>query len=51
MCLSCACGVPNADHGDDRHITLERLEAAGEALGVSVEQVFKNIEASLEESK
>lgn len=51
MCLSCGCGLPDADHGDERHITREDLDAAAEAAGISVEQVVKNIQATLEESK
>lgn len=44
MCISCGCGEPNATHGDDRHITLEDLEAAAEAAEISVREVAKNIE-------
>lgn len=45
MCLSCGCGEPNARHGDERHITLEDLEAAAEAAEISVAEVVKNLEA------
>ena len=31
MCLSCGCGEPHDNHGDDRHITLEMLQAAAAA--------------------
>jgi hypothetical protein len=47
MCISCGCGEPNATHGDDRHITLDDLEAAAEAAEVSVSEVAKNIEEGL----
>ena len=47
MCVSCGCGVPDAAHGDERHITLEDLEAAAKAVGISVEQVARNILDSL----
>ncbi len=43
MCLSCGCGEPNDNHGDERHITLEMLEKAAEAGECSVEQAAKNI--------
>ena len=44
MCLSCGCGEPNAKHGDDRHITLEDLEAAAKAAEISVREVVKNLD-------
>ena len=47
MCVSCGCGVPDAAHGDDRHITLDDLEAAATAVGISVEEVVRNILDSL----
>jgi hypothetical protein len=46
MCLSCGCGEPNAKHGDDRHITLEDLEEAAKAAGISLEEVLRNLEAA-----
>jgi hypothetical protein len=46
MCLSCGCGEPNATHGDDRHITLEDLEEAAKAAGISLEEVLRNLEAA-----
>lgn len=47
MCLSCGCGDPNADHGDERHITMEDLEAAAEAADITVEEVLQNLEAGV----
>ncbi len=46
MCLSCGCGEPNATHGDDRHITLEDLEEAAKAAGITLEEVLRNLEAA-----
>jgi hypothetical protein len=46
MCVSCACGEPNEDHGDKRNITLNQLEEAAQAANVSVEDVCENIEAA-----
>lgn len=46
MCLSCGCGEPNATHGDDRHITLEDLEAAAKAAEISLEEVLNNLQAA-----
>lgn len=45
MCASCGCGVPNDKHGDDRHLTMEEVEAAAEAAGISVEEVVRNLDA------
>jgi hypothetical protein len=46
MCLSCGCGEPNATHGDDRHITLEDLEDAAKAAGITLEEVLRNLHAA-----
>ena len=46
MCMSCGCGEPNAAHGDDRHITLEDLEEAAKAAGITLEEVLRNLEAA-----
>ncbi len=43
MCLSCGCGEPNESHGDDRHITMQRLEQAAQASDISVMQAAENI--------
>lgn len=48
MCVSCACGKPNDDHGDPRHITMTQLEEAAKAADISVEEVCENIDAALE---
>ena len=46
MCMSCGCGEPNAAHGDDRHITLEDLEEAAEAAGITLAEVLQNLQAA-----
>ena len=43
MCLSCGCGEPNDNHGDDRHITLDMLQEAAEAAEVSPEEAVNNV--------
>ena len=43
MCVSCGCGQPNEQHGDQRNITLNQLQQAAQAAGISVEQVANNI--------
>jgi len=46
MCVSCGCGKVNEDHGDERNITMDKLEDAAEAAGKSVGEVTKNIGAA-----
>lgn len=43
MCLDCGCQLPGDDHGDDRHITLMKLNAAAEATGVRLSTAVCNI--------
>jgi len=43
MCMSCGCGRPDDQMGDERHITQERLQAAADAAGISLEDAAKNI--------
>lgn len=43
MCMSCGCGKPNDDHGDIRNITLNDLNSAAEAAGISPTQAVQNI--------
>jgi hypothetical protein len=49
MCISCGCGEPNATHGDERHITLEDIEAAANAAEISIAEVAANIEQGVKE--
>jgi hypothetical protein len=44
MCVSCGCNTPNDDHGDDRNITMNDLQEAGQAAGIPLEDVVRNIE-------
>lgn len=47
MCVSCACGKPNDDHGDKRHITMDQVEQAAKAADIPAAEVGKNIDAAL----
>jgi hypothetical protein len=47
MCLSCGCGEPNDNHGDDKHITLDMLQEASEAAEISPEEAANNIVETL----
>lgn len=48
MCLSCGCGKAHDDHGDERHITLETLEEAADAAGISVDEAAGNIQKGMQ---
>lgn len=43
VCLDCGCLEPGNDHGDDSHITMDDLQAAADATGISPEQAAANI--------
>jgi hypothetical protein len=43
MCLSCGCGIPEDDMGDPDQITLQTLEKAAKANGVTVDEVLETI--------
>jgi hypothetical protein len=44
MCLSCGCKQPNEAHGDERNITMDSLQQAADAGGVSLEDAARNIQ-------
>jgi hypothetical protein len=50
MCLDCGCGEPNQRHGDERHITLDDVQAAAEASEISVDEAARNIADGLRPS-
>ena len=45
MCLDCGCKKPNDDHGDARHITYQKLQAAAQASGIDAEEAADRIHA------
>jgi len=47
MCVSCGCGKPNDNHGDNRHITMDQLEKAASAIGKSPRDVAANIQQAV----
>ena len=47
MCLDCSCMRPSDDHGDPAHITLDTLQAAADASGITPEQAAANIVMTL----
>lgn len=42
-CLTCGCDMPHNEHDDHRHVTIEDLEAAAEAAGITVEEAYDNL--------
>ena len=49
MCMSCGCKQPNEDHGDQRNITMQDLQAAGQASDIGAQEVVRNIQQGFEE--
>lgn len=45
MCTSCGCGLIHNDHGDQRNITIEALQAAADAANESLACAAHNIES------
>lgn len=45
--MSCGCGIPDEDHGDERNITMANIEDAADAAGLTVDEVLDNIETTL----
>jgi hypothetical protein len=50
MCLTCGCGVPNDDHGDERNITYEDLKTAAEAAEIPVEEAVRNFDETVKKA-
>jgi hypothetical protein len=50
VCLTCGCGVPNDDHGDDRHITYEELKTAAEAAEIPVDEAVRNFNETVKKA-
>jgi hypothetical protein len=47
MCVSCGCGAPNDVHGDTSNITMDDIQAAASAAGISPQEVADNIKAAV----
>lgn len=47
MCASCGCGEANESHGNPDNITMDGLERAASAAGISTTQVMENLQASV----
>ncbi len=42
-CLDCGYGAPNDRHGDDRHITVDDIQAAAQASEITLDEAKRNI--------
>jgi hypothetical protein len=49
--MSCGCGRPDDQMGDDRNITAKDLRAAADAAGITMEQAADNIHAAAREMR
>ena len=43
MCVSCGCGSPNDNHGEQRNITMHDIQLAAQAAGTTPQNVATNI--------
>lgn len=43
VCMSCGCGKPNDNHGDERNITEDDLDRAAQAANIGRDQAAQNI--------
>ena len=49
MCMSCGCKQYNEDHGDPRNLTMDDLQQAADAAGISVDEAARNIQEGASE--
>ena len=50
MCMSCGCGKPDDTMGDERNLTREKVQAAADAAGISLQEAANNIAKSAAEN-
>ena len=43
MCMTCGCGTPNDDHGDEANITYDQLQSAADAANIDPETAADNL--------
>ncbi len=49
MCMSCGCGAAKEDHGNKDHITMDDIERAAKAAGITPEEVVQNIQQTVQQ--
>ncbi len=47
MCISCGCGMPHDKHNNPALITIDDLDAAANAAGMSTEDAARNIASAV----
>jgi hypothetical protein len=47
MCLSCGCGQPMESHGDPSNITMDSLQKAADAAGITPNEAARNIQSGV----
>jgi hypothetical protein len=50
MCMSCGCGNADDQMGDERHLTREKVQAAADAAGISLQEAADNIAKSAKDA-
>jgi hypothetical protein len=50
MCLTCGCRDYFNDHGDERNITMDRLQNAAHAAGVTVPEALANMQRGVSDA-
>ncbi len=50
MCLTCGCGDYFNDHGDPRNITMDTLQHAAHAAGITVPEALANLQRGVSDA-
>ena len=50
MCLTCGCGEYFNEHGDDRNITMDRLQHAAHAAGITVPEALAHLQRGVSDA-
>jgi len=51
MCYNCGCGIPDDDMGHPNNITNQTFQSLAEKMGISTEEVKKNMKEYLDTQK
>lgn len=49
MCMNCACGKPDDNHGHAENLTADDLRRAGDVNGQSLQETARNIAQAVEQ--
>jgi hypothetical protein len=50
MCLTCGCGEYFNNHGDERNITMDTLQHAAHAAGITVPEALANMQRGVSDA-